>query len=97
MTDASQSLNIDEIARIVKKYDLRIRITGAADSATGSSVRNTELSNSRASFIGQQLLNRGIESSNIIMNGKGGIADYASNEMNRYTKVELFFEPNKPK
>lgn len=96
LTDASQSLNIDEIARIAKKYDLRIRITGAADSATGSSVRNSELSNSRAAFIGQQLVNRGIESSHIVMIGKGGIADFTPNEMNRHTKVELFFEPNKP-
>jgi len=95
LTDASQSLNIDEIARIAQKYDLRIRITGAADSATGSSSINKELSQSRASFIGQQFLQRGIEENHIVMIGKGGIADFSPKEVNRQTKVELFFEPKK--
>jgi len=95
LTDASQSLNIDEIARIAKKYDLRIRITGAADSATGSSFLNKELSQSRASFIGQQFQQRGIEENQIVMIGKGGIADFSPKEVNRQTKVELFFEPQK--
>jgi len=96
LTDASQSLNIDQIARIAKKYDLRIRITGAADSATGSSFLNEKLSRDRANYIGMQLQERGIEKSHIVMIGKGGIADFSPNEVNRHTKVELFFEPQKP-
>lgn len=95
MTDASQSLNIDQIARIAKKYDLRIRITGAADSATGSSSLNEKLSRDRASYIGIQLQERGIDRNNIVMIGQGGIADFSPNEVNRHTKVELFFEPQK--
>ena len=95
LTDASQSLNIDEMARIVKKYDLRIRITGAADSATGSSFLNERLSRDRASYIGAQLQERGIDKSHIVMIGKGGIADFNPKEVNRHTKVELFFEPQK--
>ena len=95
LTDASQSLNIDELARIAKKYDLRIRITGAADSATGSSFLNERLSRDRASFIGMELQERGIDKNNIVMIGKGGIADFTPNEVNRHTKVELFFEPQK--
>ena len=96
LTDASQSLNIDQIARIAKKYDLRIRITGAADSATGSSFLNEKLSRDRANYIGMQLQERGIEKIHIVMIGKGGIADFSPNEVNRHTKVELFFEPQKP-
>lgn len=95
MTDASQSLNIDQIARIAQKYDLRIRITGAADSATGYSSLNEKLSRDRASYIGMQLQERGIDGSNIVMIGQGGIADFSPNEVNRHTKVELFFEPRK--
>ena len=95
LTDASQSLNIDQIARIAKKYDLRIRITGAADSATGSSFLNEKLSRDRANYIGMQLQERGIDKSHIVMIGKGGIADFSPNEVNRHTKVELFFEPQK--
>ena len=95
LTDSSQSLNIDEMARIAKKYDLRIRITGAADSATGSSSLNEALSHERASYIGNQFVERGIESNNIVTIGKGGIADFDPKEVNRHTKVELFFEPQK--
>ena len=95
LTDASQSLNLDEMARIAKKYDLRIRITGAADSATGSSFLNEKLSRDRASYIGMQLQERGIDKNNIVMIGKGGIADFNPKEVNRHTKVELFFEPQK--
>lgn len=93
LTDASQSLNLDEIARIAKKYDLRIRITGAADSATGASSINKELSQKRATYIGQQFKQRGIVDNHIVMIGKGGIADFMPKEVNRQTKVELFFEP----
>lgn len=95
MTDPSQSLNIDEMARIAKKYDLRIRITGAADSATGSSSLNEKLSQERAEYIGRQFVERGIDHNNIVMIGKGGIADFDPKEVNRHTKVELFFEPKK--
>lgn len=95
MTDASQFLNIDQLARIAKKYDLRIRITGAADSATGSSSLNEKLSRDRASYIGMQFQDRGIDKNNIVMIGQGGIADFSPNEVNRHTKVDLFFEPQK--
>ena len=95
MTDPSQSLNIDEMARIAKKYDLRIRITGAADKATGSSSLNEKLSQERAEYIGRQFVERGIDHNNIVMIGKGGIADFDPKEVNRHTKVELFFEPKK--
>ena len=95
LTDPSQSLNIDEMARIAKKYDLRIRITGAADSATGSSSLNEALSQERAAYIGNQFVERGIDSNNIVKIGKGGIADFDPKEVNRHTKVELFFEPQK--
>lgn len=95
LTDASQSLNIDEMARIAKKYDLRIRITGAADSATGSTTINRKLSRDRALYIGKQFRARGIDKHNIVMIGKGGIAEFNPEQVNRQTKVELFFEPQK--
>jgi hypothetical protein len=95
LTDGSQSLNIDEMARIAKMYDLRIRISGAADRATGSSDINRKLSRERALFIGRAFRERGIEKRNIVMVGRGGIDEYDPDEVNRQTKVELFFEPRK--
>lgn len=43
LTDVSQKLNLDELARVAKKYDLHVRVTGAADSSTGTSGINDSL------------------------------------------------------
>lgn len=94
LTDRSQLINLDEIARIAKKYDLRIRVTGAADSATGTDVRNDQLSLKRANFIYEQLTKRGLNEKYIAQVPIGGISEFQPIEGNRFTKVELFFEPN---
>ena len=59
LTDVSQKLNLDELARVAKKYDLHVRVTGAADSSTGTSGINDSLSQSRADFIVSELKQRG--------------------------------------
>ncbi|MCR1857370.1 OmpA family protein, partial [Phocaeicola vulgatus] len=91
LTDTSQRLNLDELARVAKKYSLSVRVTGAADSSTGTSSINDSLSISRAGFITAELEQRGIPAKRIIRVSKGGIADYTPVEANRHTKVELFF------
>ena len=55
LTDASQMLNLDELARVAKKYGLSLRVTGAADSSTGTPVLNGSLSTSRADYIVAEL------------------------------------------
>ncbi|KAB4999942.1 hypothetical protein GAC71_21510, partial [Bacteroides thetaiotaomicron] len=37
LKDTSQRLNFNELARVTKKYSLSVRVTGAADSSTGTS------------------------------------------------------------
>lgn len=91
LTDASQMLNLDELARVSNKYGLSVRVTGAADSWTGTSYINDSLSISRADFIAAELERRGIPSKRIAKVGRGGIADHNPVEANRHTKVELFF------
>ena len=91
LTDASQMLNLDELARVAKKYGLSVRVTGAADSSTGTPAVNESLSLSRAGFIAAELERRGVPSGMISKAGRGGIADYQPTEANRHTKVELFF------
>ena len=90
LTDVSQKLNLDELARVAKKYDLHVRVTGAADSSTGTSGINDSLSQSRADFIVSELKQRGIPAERITKISRGGIADYLPTEANRHTKVELF-------
>lgn len=93
LTDQSQLINLDEIARLANKYGLSIRVTGAADSATGTDKINNRLSSSRANYIADQLKQRGISSHNLKITSKGGISDHTPIEANRHTRIELYL-PN---
>ena len=93
LSDHRQLINLDEIARVAKKYDLRIRVTGAADSATGSKERNSELSRNRARYICEQLVARGLNEKYIAKVSMGGVSELSPNDGNRFTRIELFFEP----
>ena len=87
LVDKAQLSNLDEIAKIAKGTDLTIRITGAADSATGNDKINRELSKARAKYIAKELIKRGIEKSQMKAMSRGGIDDYTPNEANRNTCV----------
>ena len=91
LTDASQLINLDELARVAKKYGLSITVTGAADSNTGTPAINDTLSVSRADFIADELLKRGIPFDRISKHAAGGINTYSPSEANRHTRVELHF------
>lgn len=84
-------LNLDELARVAKKYGLSVKVTGAADSSTGTPVLNGSLSTLRADHIVAELEKRGIPIERIVKVSRGGIADHVPVEANRHTKVELFF------
>lgn len=90
LTDASQALNLDELARVAKKFNLSVRVTGAADSMTGTADINQSLSVSRAGFIVSELERRGIPVQRIVQIYRGGISDHTPAEANRYTKAELY-------
>lgn len=92
MTDASQLVNLDELARVAKKYGLHVKVTGAADSATGTVGINNILSVSRADYIAAELNKRGLPSDRIVKTGEGGISDYVPTESNRHTRVTLSFK-----
>ena len=89
LTEVSQLLNIDEIARVAKKHHLKVRISGAADSATGNERINNSLSQKRAHYIKALMVQRGIEESLITTTYEGGIDDYSPIQANRQTCVTL--------
>ena len=91
LTDASQLINLYELARVAKKYGLSIAVTGAADSNTGTPAINDTLSASRADFIADELQKRGIPPECITKHTAGGINTYSPSEANRHTRVELRF------
>ena len=92
LTDPSQLVNLDEIARVASQYDLAIRISGAADSATGNDEINTSLGENRASYINNELQKRGIQPASISTFNDGGIDLLNPIEANRHTRIELLFK-----
>ena len=60
LTAPSQLVNLDELARVAKKYGLSVSVIGAADSMTGTVSVNNALSVSRAGFIAVELIKRGV-------------------------------------
>lgn len=83
-------VNLDEIARIAKDENLKVSISGAADSATGTQSGNQELGQRRANYIAKSLVGRGIKDSQIQIKNYGGIDKYDTNEANRFTIVILY-------
>jgi len=61
LIDASQLVNLNEIAHIAKKYGLRIEVTGAADASTGNEQINDALGTERSRFIADYLMSKGVE------------------------------------
>lgn len=92
LTDSSQLVNLDEIARVASQYNLAVRISGAADNATGNDEINTSLGENRASYISNELQKRGIQPASITTINDGGIDRLSPVEANRHTRIELLFK-----
>lgn len=89
LTDVCQLLHIEEIARIAKKYNLNVKIIGAADSATGSVSLNETLSIQRAEYIKRLLTDREVEETHIHIFHEGGINTFQPIPANRNTCITL--------
>ena len=90
ITEKAQIVNIKEIASAMKKYSLRARIIGAADSMTGSKEINDKLGISRARYIATLLRQQGVSDEDITTEGRGGIDDYVPLTANRNACVMLY-------
>ena len=90
ITDSPQLLNIQSAARLAVAENLRVRITGAADSATGSTDKNAALAISRAQHVAKLIRERGVPEENIEVLSEGGTAEYSPVEANRNCRIELF-------
>ena len=90
LTDSLQKVNLDALAHVAMKYGLSVKVTGAADSATGTISINNALSTARADYIANELIKRGLPTESITRICEGGISDYTPDEANRHTRVMLF-------
>lgn len=89
LTEQAQHVNLDELARVATSYGLSVKVTGAADSATGTRAINDSLSAARARYITSQLERRGVDKTKITTVSEGGTSRYVPQEANRYTRVEM--------
>ena len=82
-------INLEAIAKTAKASGLKVVITGAADSKTGSSAYNKTLSEARAKAVADELVNLGVSRGNIEIRGVGGVNDVTPYSLNRRAIVEL--------
>lgn len=84
--DATQIMNIEYIAKAVKKDSSRkITLVGSGDKATGSSATNNKLGQKRMDAVYNVLVNKfGVDKGQIVMNNLGGTDVYGKpNKLNR--------------
>ena len=90
ITDAAQMLNIQAAAELSVRENLLVRITGAADSATGSAEKNAALATARAEHVAKLFKERGVPVERIEVRSEGGTTTYEPVLANRNCRIELF-------
>jgi|GEM_PF-3300354 len=92
ITDSAQMLNIQAAAELSVRENLLVRITGAADSATGSAEKNAVLATARAEHVAKLFKERGVPVERIEVRSEGGITTYEPVSANRNCRIELFMQ-----
>lgn len=89
LTDSSQMINVKTVAELAKEYGFRIRITGSADSATGSAEKNEAVAQSRAKYIADYLVSQGVAKECIERSSVGGVNELTPTLANRNCSIIL--------
>ena len=92
VTDSPQLFSVNAAADLAIAQNLRIRITGAADSATGSAEKNESLAKARAEHVASLMKKRGVPDDRIEILSQGGTTSYEPLSANRNCRIELFAE-----
>ena len=92
ITDSAQMLSIQAAAELSVRENLLVRITGAADSATGSAEKNATLATARAEHVAKLFKERGVPEERIEVRSEGGITTYEPVSANRNCRIELFMQ-----
>lgn len=81
-------LNLESLANMAKNNGAKLKVTGYADSATGIPAYNQKLSERRAKAVAKELVKMGVAEENIVVEGKGGVADVKPASYNRRVIIE---------
>lgn len=88
--EKKQTVNLEAVAAAAKENtDLKVYVTGYADSATGSAKTNQKLSEKRAETLAKKLQDLGVSADQIVTEGKGGVAILSNNSYNRRAVIEI--------
>jgi OOP family OmpA-OmpF porin len=82
-------VNVRALARYAKENNARLRVTGFADSATGTAAFNKSLSERRAVQVADELVRMGIARDNIATAAGGGVNDLSPVPFNRRATVQV--------
>jgi len=91
-TDMSQLVNVGILADMAVSNGLTIRVTGSADSATGSLDRNAKLADERVKYLVKYLVERGVDEEAIETRSVGGVDLYTPVQANRNCVLEVFMK-----
>lgn len=81
-------VNLRALADMAKQTGTRLRVTGYADSATGSAAWNRTLSEARAETVADELEKLGVSRDHLIVEGKGGVDTLQPISYNRRVIIE---------
>lgn len=81
--------NVQSLAKTARENNLKVVVTGYADSKTGTPEGNMRISQQRAQAVADQLVSLGVKRENIEVKGAGGVDTLGTTENNRRVVVEL--------
>ena len=81
-------VNLKAVAEMAKADNVKLRIVGYADNATGDAKYNQKLSLERAQTIADELVKLGVDKANLTIEGKGGVATLDPASYNRRVIIE---------
>jgi outer membrane protein OmpA-like peptidoglycan-associated protein len=81
--------NIAAIAKTARENNLKVYITGYADSKTGTAEANQKISERRAEAVAAELVKQGVSRDMITTVGGGGVDQMKNSDFNRRAVVEL--------
>lgn len=85
-------VNLEEIAKVAKEYNYKIRLRGSCDSATATPAYNQTLSENRCRKILIELMKMGIPEDQVILVPMGGVKELDPTEYDRRVLIELIKE-----
>lgn len=82
-------VNVKELAEYAKENNSKLVVTGYADSKTGSSDYNQQLSEKRAQTVADELVKMGVNRDNIVTKAEGGVDQLSPFSYNRRVTVKV--------